>query len=89
MLALLGYKMNGLAIFTFLVLLAGCMGRAIVMPDMPALREVQAYRNDQLVCFDRENEAILQSNMKAIVEYSLKLRNELLRKQKEEKSWLD
>ena len=79
--------MKVLAIFTFIVLLAGCVGSAIVIPDYPRLEQIQADRLTHFVCFDKKNEEILQRNMKAVMEYAVKLREELLRKQKEEKSW--
>jgi len=75
--------MKVLATFIVLMIIMGCTGSAIVIPDEPKLEGVQAYRFDQFVCFDAENEAALQRNMTVILEYVIKLRKELLRKQEE------
>ena len=75
--------MKILAVFVTLMIIVGCTGSVIVIPDEPIYEKVSAYRFDKGVCFDNENEAILQRNMEALNIYAKRLRELLLKKAKE------
>ena len=75
--------MKILATFIVLMIIMGCAGRAIVIPDEPKYERLNGYRFEEGVCFDNENEAILQRNMGRLNEYAKRLRELLIKKMKE------
>jgi len=56
-----------------ILILSGCSMK-FTIPDEPRYRDLRAYQLENLVCFDLEGIGILQSNIRAMKEYSDKMR---------------
>ena len=79
--------MKRLVLFAVFLIVIGCSNfgsKAIVLPDEPILETLNVYRFERGVCFDNENEMILERNVMAIYGYAKKLRDLLIFKNKEE-----
>jgi len=64
--------MKKLVLFIALLLI-GCTAK-FTIPDEPQYRNLRVYQVENLVCFDSEGMGILQSNIRAMKEYSDKMR---------------
>ncbi len=75
--------MKKIIIVMALLAIIGCAPKYTI-PDEPKFIDMKAYLVDGGLCFDHDNAAVLQANIKMLDQYAKQLR-EILEKMKDEK----